>query len=883
MLYNNKGKISNNSKSNNFKNNPFLKSDKQISNVETQKISSFSSYENTSNTDIQNKTPKHNTSQIHKTPINKYSINPINIPRPSQENDIYMNKDKTPLYETNIGNLPPYSNSFYFVKETQNSSCNYIRPTFNKVPTSQSFLDETGLSFGLCVQPFFDDSLSSQIPKVKIVENIFRCKKCHSYINNKYNITYSKFNKQIAICNLCHNENEFNINVEGVKDEYLNNNNISCLELINPTIDFIVPKKFESKKKFIPHYLFMIDISETSYQLGFAIHVLNSIKENLYLIHNSENSFIAFALYDSKKIYYFYFERDDIRLNIMGDIQDPFCPISLKKLYIKIGDNKQKINLLFEKIYFFIEEKNKNIKGNINLVNKQISTITGCAIKSGVDSLLENGGRVMIFTCNPCFHGFGSTINKENNSKKNEKDSEKINPFLPKNNLFIEIGEKALKNKIVIDQFIFMTELYDISTFSVASNLSGGQIFFYHWDKDIDLSHSLFEKLYYDINRIFTRPNYYNCKFMLRYSKGIECNEILGPFNKKFGEAFELGGCDPDYCYYYNLRITETFKKGDSIDIQLAVLFEDNYSNTYIRVFNYTFNISNEVSQIYGFMDVDAITKSIIYKSLSLIYNLKIQDIINFIEDKIINSFKYYRLKEKKDSRLDQLILPLGIQYLPLYINSFLKLGIFSDNIESNRINQILYITYRLLREPVFLTIKFLYPKFYAIHDVLYEQYDMNNEEHIVYDIGLINEKYNIIQKPLWLRLSKDIIDFDRAYLFDDGMFIYIFIFNQIYNYFYQEIFDVDKFEEAKNLKIESLNKDNRSELNQRILNIISQLRKDNNGFIQPICLFFLDENGITNPILYSLLKEDHIGNINNYPEYLCIIHQKIQERFQDF
>ena len=46
---------------------------------------------------------------------------------------------------------------------------------------------------------------------------------------------------------------------------------------------------------------------------------------------------------------------------------------------------------------------------------------------------------------------------------------------------------------------------------------------------------------------------------------------------------------------------------------------------------------------------------------------------------------------------------------------------------------------------------------------------------------------------------------------------------------------------------------------------------------------FFLDENGITNPILNSLLKEDQIGNINNYPEYLCIIHQKIQERFQDF
>ena len=872
----------NNNKTSNLKNNPFLNTDKEISNSETNKKSSFLSYENIPKTDSQNPTPKHNTSQIHKTSTNKYKINPINIPRPIQENEIYMNKDKTPLYETNIGTLPPYSNSFFFVKETQNSSCHYIRPTFNIIPPSQSFLDEIGLSFGLCVQPFFEDTLSSPIPKVEIGENFFRCKKCHSYINNKYNITYSKLNKQIGICNICHNENDFNINVEGVKDEYLDDKNIDCLELINPSIDFIAPKKFKSKKIFKPHYFFMIDISETSYQIGFAIFVLNSIKENIYSIHNSENSFIAFALYDSKKIYYFYIEKDDIRINIMGDIQDPFCPLSLKKLYIKIGENKEKISLLFEKIYTFIEEKNKNIKSNINLKNKEISTITGCAIKSGVDSLLENGGRVMVFTCNPCFHGFGG-INRENNSKRNEKETEKINYFFPKNNLFKEIGDKAIKNKIVIDQFIFMSELYDVSTFSVASNLSGGQIFFYHFNEDMGLSHSLFEKLYYDITRILTRPNYYNCKFMLRYSKGIECNEILGPFNKKFGEAFELGGCDPDYCYYYNLRMAENFKNGDNIDIQLAVLFEDNYSNTYIRVFNCTFNISNEVSKIYGFMDVDAITKSIIYKSLSLIYNSEMKNIINNLEDKIINSFKYYRLNEKKGTRLDQLILPLSLQYLPLYINSFLKLGIFSENVELNKINKILFINYKILREPVFATIKFLYPKFYRINDILYEQYDTNNEGHVIYDIGLINEKLNIIQKPLWLRLSKDLIDFDQAYLIDDGIFIYIFIFNQVYNYFYQEIFDVDKFEETKNLKIKSLNNDNRSELNQRILNIISQLRKENNGYIQPVCLFFLDENGITNPILNCLLKEDQIGNVCNYPEYLCIIHQKIQERIEYF
>ena len=458
---NNNSKYNNNS--NNSINNPFQT-------TEYLEKTSFSSKENNKSIiSEQNPTPKHNTSQRHKTPTNKYSINPYDIPRPSQEKEIYLNKENLPIYETNLSTSLPFSTKFYTVKETKNSSCKFIRPTINAIPTSPSFFDETGLPFGICVRPFYQiNKNESQIPKIQNNGHIFRCEKCKSYINNKYKFTYSKLNKQIAICNLCHHENDLNINFQGIKTEYLNNNDTSCLELINPTIDFIAPQNFKSKKIFVPHYLFMIDISETSYQLGLPSYIINSIQINLDSIHNYENSYIAFALYDFKNIYYFYIEKDDVRISIMGDINDPFCPLSLKKLYIKIGSNKEKINSLIEKINLFINDKNKNFNNNINIKNKQISTITGCAIKSGVDSLLENGGRILVFTCNPCNHGFGASIIREIYLKNNKvKDPHKSNPFFPQHNLFAEIGQKAAKNKIVIDQFIFLSELYDISTFSI--------------------------------------------------------------------------------------------------------------------------------------------------------------------------------------------------------------------------------------------------------------------------------------------------------------------------------------------------------------------------------------------------------------------------------
>jgi len=834
--------------------------------------------ENTEEEEDNNYSKKHKTSQTHKTPDNSYSINPNQIPRPNQNDEIFMNNEKLPFYETTIGTQPPHSTSFYSVKETQNSSCRFIRSTLNCVPISQSLLNETSLLFGLCIQPFAEiPDYEEPIPIVNPGDTIFRCKQCNGYINSKYNITYSAQNKQVAICNLCQYENEFSAEKPGLRSEYFNSDYSSCPELVKPTIDFIAPKNFKASKPFVPHYLFMIDISENTYQIGLPAYVFNSIQTNLDNFDNAENSYIAFGLYDHKNIYFFYVEKDDIRLTIMGDMTDPFCPLSMKKLYLKINDQREQIEKLLERINIFIEERNQNLPNFRG--NRQISSLTGAAIKAGVDSLLENGGRLMIFTNNPCNHGFAACQNR--NSFDKEKEPQKANPFYPQHEQLVEIGEKAANNRIVVDQFIFMSTAFDLSTFSIVSNLSGGHVEFYNYSMDPTTVNALYEKLHYDLTRIVTRPNYYDCRFMLRFSLGVDCVEILGPFNKKLGEAFQLGGCDPDYCYYYNMRLNETFKPGQKIDIQLVVLYDDNHSNRYLRIFNTSLEATDEAGKIFTNSEVDAMAKAMIYKEISLIFRTDFSNVRKNLEEKIINSFKYYRVKEKSGTPPNQLILPVSIRYLPLYIDSFLKTGILSE-INKNRsdmINQIIYIMNKLLREPLYSTMKFLYPKFYRIDNIDGEQTNINNTIKIE-NIGLINEKYNIIQKPLLLRLSKDVIDFDCAYLIDNGCYIYIFIFNHIEGNFYNDLFGVSTFEEAKSLETSSsLNEENSNDINQRLLNIISQLRKENSGHFQPVRIFFFEEKGIINPILTDLLKEDKIEDYDNYPSYLCNIHKEIQNR----
>jgi hypothetical protein len=49
-----------------------------------------------------------------------------------------------------------------------------------------------------------------------------------------------------------------------------------------------------------------------------------------------------------------------------------------------------------------------------------------------------------------------------------------------------------------------MSISFDLSTFSVASNLSGGQIEFYNYSIDQSVVKSNYEKIHYDLTRILT-------------------------------------------------------------------------------------------------------------------------------------------------------------------------------------------------------------------------------------------------------------------------------------------------------------------------------------------------------------------------------------------
>ena len=656
--------------------------------------------------------------------------------------------------------LPPYTNSYFLGVETQNSNPRFIRSTYTHIPSDPLVISSSGLPFGIVVQPFAElKSGEEPIPIVEVPNGIFRCKRCSSYINNKYKIDYNKQSKRVAICNLCNCEIEIDSNNPTVKQEYLNNYS-KVPELNIPTIDYLAPNSMIHSNQFEPHYLFMFDVSQLAIELAFPSYIINSIQSTLDLIHNAEGSKVAFGTYDSKSVKFYWVDKSDVKIAVVPDIERPFCPIPKSKLFLNVIKQREEIEKIIERLINNVatkDPKNTNINGSV----------CGAAIKSGIEALTGNGGRVILFNCSSCTIGFGSTKIKDERLITNPEKEKSL--YAPQDKVYQVLSEKCNTERITVDLFSIGNSQFDFATFSQISSFTGGHASYYAIDpsqNDKGYNQNL-EKIHYELARILTRPNYYDVKFMLRNSIGVEISEIIGQFGKKVGQGFAQASMDPDSCFSYSLRHSEKLK-GQKLNFQLVCMFIDNYNKKYLRLFNLAYFIESDISKVYVNVDVDTMTKHIIHKELLQFYNHSLEKLTvkeNLI-NRIINFLYYYRINCSKTSPIQQLILPANVKFIPMFLTSLFKKVLLRKNKDKLTSNEVLHYLLKIMREPIRHTIKNLYPKFYRIDDILEDQSDkVDNPEFIYNNIGLLNENYGIIQRPYSLPLSLDYIDMDCKFI----------------------------------------------------------------------------------------------------------------------
>lgn len=217
----------------------------------------------------------------HGTIPTQGSINPEQIPSIPRTRDAFTQYYFSHVYPTMERHLPPPAAVPFVAHDQGNSSPKHARLTLNNIPTSSDFLSSTGLPLGMVLQPFARLDGEPQIPVLDFGEiGPPRCRRCRAYIN-----PFMSFRSggSKVVCNMCTFPNDVApeyfapIDVTGARIDRMQRP-----ELMQGTVDFLVPSEYWNKEPVGLRTLILIDVSHESIRRGFLKGICKGILKALY-------------------------------------------------------------------------------------------------------------------------------------------------------------------------------------------------------------------------------------------------------------------------------------------------------------------------------------------------------------------------------------------------------------------------------------------------------------------------------------------------------------------------------------------------------------------------------------------------------------------------
>lgn len=791
----------------------------------------------------------------------------------------------------------PYSNSLFEIKETYNSSLRNMRPSSHFLPLTNEFYKKTNLPLGIYFQPFADRlETEKPIPVVLLRKEMLSCKKCQCYVNNRFIYSDISPNKKnliypYMICNLCKTLNEMSDHNNKTNFTYYWGNDVqSYYEMNFPTVDFkfrSYDKNIQEKENYI-YYTFIIDLSNNIFPTEY---VVNSILNNLeHLAENSDSQLkVGFMTFDSKSVQFYYLDikNNDIKISIMPDINHPFCPVSNNCLFFNLFSSENqnrkldsKIYKIIEKIHFFIN-KNKSQSNNSNCGNVITTAIySAYEVVKNQKTLCKGKGynKLILFNFNKCGKSFKSNLLQDfsylfntsnNNNSKSNGSNLSYSQLFPQQNFLSELAQNFLEEKITFDLLNFSIDDRESSnstnpshnqihfpSFSQLSNKTGGSAYYYEFPfisgSNEQEKKSILEKFHYDLNRLLLRKYYYDVKIIIFTCPELEVLDVVGNFGKKKNISNEIyfSSVNSDFNFISNLKIKKTLKDDQNYDLQMAI----NYTNPQdmtrnIRTLNWSFIASEELDEVYLYMDTDSLTKIVIVNQLYSVLNSKSYDLYEKIkkniEKMLIQTIAEYKAQVANDQSLEYLSIPSALSYFPMYLNSFFKKYPFRKLNNKYNFNLAYDCLNFLISSPLNITIKTIYPRLYRLDNLVTSKNEnkidqncddqtQHSEEEVVEKNENLNTsnmqttKCNFFSPHIY-PLSLDYTSLDAALIYDNGYYIKIIIGSEINSEFIQKIFGLDNFSHLKD-RLSEIDLNNLI-IHEEFNNFLFKLRVNNYNF----------------------------------------------------
>lgn len=218
------------------------------------------------------------------------AVSPDDIPSVPVSRDVPQQYYLNNVYPTFERHVPPPATVSFVAYDQGNSSPKFTRLTMNSIPANAEGLNSTGLPLGLILQPLARlQPGEMEVPLLDFGDvGPPRCRRCRAYINPfmMFRSGGSKF-----ACNLCTYPNDTPpeyfcaTTPQGVRVD-----RDQRPELCRGTVEFTVPKEYWTKEPTGLHWLFVIDVTQESFNKGFLEAFCEGILAALYAPEGDEET-----------------------------------------------------------------------------------------------------------------------------------------------------------------------------------------------------------------------------------------------------------------------------------------------------------------------------------------------------------------------------------------------------------------------------------------------------------------------------------------------------------------------------------------------------------------------------------------------------------------
>ncbi|KAH6896855.1 hypothetical protein B0T10DRAFT_475253 [Thelonectria olida] len=799
------------------------------------------------------------------------TASPEELPSVPTSRDVVQQFYLKNVYATFEKHVPPPATVSFVAFDQGNASPKYARLTFNNIPSTSDALNATGLSLGMLLQPLA--RLQPGEPDIPVLDfgdaGPPRCRRCRAYMN-PFMMFRNGGNK--FVCNLCSYPNETPpeyfcaVSPQGVRVD-----RDSRPELHRGTVEFVVPKEYYTKEPVGLRWLFLIDVTQESYNKGFVEAFCEGILVALYGGEDAEKdengepkrripegSKVGFITYD-KDIHFYNVSPalEQAQMMIMPDLEDPFVPLS-EGLFVDPYESKHVITSLLTRL----PELFSQIK------NPEPALLA--ALKSSFAALESSGGKVVASCSALPTWGPGRLFMRDDGNHPGGEIDKKL--YTTEHPDWKKIAEKMAAAGVGTDFFLAAPSggYLDIATIGHVSATTGGETFYY--PNFIAPRDS--RKLSLEISHAVTRETGFQALMKVRCSNGLQVSAYHGNFiQHTFGADLEIGVVDADKALGVSFSYDGKLDSKLDAHFQSALLYTTASGQRRVRCSNVIASITETskesgnreqgIRECLKFVDQDAVIGMLAKEASTKLATTSstLKDIRNWFSEKAIDVLACHRKHTSQQYPPGQLVMPERLKEFCMYLLGLVKCRAFKGGIENSdrRVYEM-----RMIRSMGALELGlYLYPRMIPVHNLQPED-------------GFADPETGHLKMPPAIRTSFANVEAGGVYLIENGQQCLLWFHAQTSPNLIADLFGEDKTSlkslDAYTSALPLLE----THLNAQVRNIMEFLRtmRGSKGLTVQLARQGIDGAEFD---FARMLVEDRNNEAQSYVDWLVHVHKGVQ------